>query len=191
MERLSTSRDVAENKLLILYILKKHDIPVGSIDFTNYILNERLMSFMTFQQRVHELIVTDHVNSDTQDGKTYYEITEAGNALLTEMADMLPQTDRNRVDRTLRALRRRTLDERAITAQYIPEDENSGVVRIGLNEGDFSVLSLEIATASKDEASIICRNWKAYAGDIYAGITELLLERRDESDPSSGAPKDV
>lgn len=176
MEKISPSRDVAETKLLILYILDKVNTAIGGIGLTSYVLEERIMRYLEYQQRVHELIAANHIVCSTGDGLPLYEITDSGRALLSGMADLLPDTQRNRVDRTVARLRKKTIDERAVTAVYCPEDEYCGVVRIGLNEGGVQMLSLEIAAASKEEAAAICRNWKEKTVEIYTEIVGALLK---------------
>ena len=185
MERLAASKDVAGHKLLILYILDKLNIAIASIDLTNYILEERLMNFITFQQRVHELILTNHVSSAADDGVTKYMITGGGAGILSEMSDLIPRTEKNRVDRTVRRLSRHVINSRSVKAVYIPSDEHSGIVRVELNEGNLSAMSLEIATASKEEARIICDNWKARTAELYAGIVDLLLSANEEKEQSA------
>jgi len=191
MEKLSASRDVADHKLLILYVLDRLRMAIGSVDLVTYILSERLMSYLSFQQRIHELIVTKHVDRIYGGSGPRYAITGAGAALLAEMVDLLPRTEKNRVDRTLLGLTRQVINARSVVANYTPEDENNGIVRIELNEGDLSALSLEIATASREEARVICDNWKLRAAEIYAGIVELLLEPRDAEPGERDAYEEV
>ena len=182
LERIAESKDVAEHKLLILYILSKLKISIASIELTNYILEERLMSFITFQQRIHELIATNHIRSDAVDGSTKYMITGNGTDLISKMTDLLPLTEKHRVDRTIPILYRRAINARSVKAVYVPEDENRGVVRIELSEGELLLLRLEVATASKQEARMICDNWKSRAADIYARILEQLLNHPQDGE---------
>jgi predicted transcriptional regulator len=175
MEKISSSKDIAENKLLIIFILEKLNIAVDSIALTNYVLEQRLMDYMAYQQLINELINSSHIAGSMTDGHILYSITEKGIELLSVMSGLLPETEKNRVDRTYRTLRRHTLNERAVKAGYTPEDEQKGFVRIELSEGDISMLNLKIATASKAEALAMCKNWKAYAPEIYASIVRLLL----------------
>jgi predicted transcriptional regulator len=177
MEKLSTSKDIAENKLLILYVLSKIDIEIGNIPLTNYLLGQRLMDFLAFQQRINELIESGHVGSAKKDDKISYSITEKGSELLSLMSGLLPETEKNRVDRTHRSLRREMINKRAVTAYFTPEDEYRNVVHIELNEGELSMLSLDIAAASKAEAAAMCENWKTDTVDIYAKLIELLLRK--------------
>jgi len=183
MEKLSSSKEVAENKLLILYILDKIKIDAGGVDLTDYVLGQRLMNFFSFQQYLNELIQSGHVEKLETDGKARYAAAAKGSELLSLMSGLLPETEKNRIDRTFKKLHRRTLNERAVTAEYTPDDEHTGVVRIELNEGDFSLLSMRIATASKADAVAMCRNWKAGAPEIYAEIINLLLGAAREAGP--------
>ena len=176
MEKLSSSKDAAGYKLLILYVLKKINMPVGSLDLVNYILEERLMGYLMFQQRINELIEAKHITVVSGGGKKVYSIADEGLGLLTEMSDLIPRTEKNRVDRTAGKLNRRAINKRSVVADYTPDDENNCVARIGLNEGDLQILNMEIATASKEDARAICRNWKERAVEIYAGIIGLFLD---------------
>ena len=178
MERLSTSRDAAEQKLLILYILSKLSMDISGIELTNYVLRERLMEYLPFQQYVHELVLAGRLSKSAHDGGggNYYAISQAGIALLSGMGDLLPQTEKNRVDRTIAALNRMVIDERSVFADYTPIDEHNGVVCIHLMEGGKYAIKAEIAAASRDEARMMCAHWKERTTEIYEGIINLLLK---------------
>jgi len=176
MEKISTSRDAAENKLLILYILFKVNMAVGSMDLTDYVLEKRLMEFILFRQYINELIGTSHVESVSTGGGPHYAITGKGMALLEKMIDLLPATEKNRVDRTINIFGRQVVDKQSVVACYIPEDEHGGVVHIELNEGRLTLLSMDVSVASRDEARLIMSNWKAGTKEIYSGIIEKLLD---------------
>jgi len=179
MEKISSSKDAAACKLLILYVLEKLNIAAGNIELTGYIIEERLMDFLSFQQRINELTATGHIASVPRDGKTLYGITDKGIALISEMRDLIPCVEKNRIDRTIYKFNRHVINERSVVADYTPEDENKSIVRLELNEGGFVALDLKIAAASKEEARFICNNWKTRAMEIYSGIVDLLLNQPD------------
>ena len=171
MKKLSKSKDIARYKLLILYILKKIDMPVAGVDLTKYILEERLMDFIMYQQRLNELVAANYIAaSDMNNGIIYYSITDAGADLLTQMPDVMAIIDKNCVDRTIRRLIRHSLNERSVSAYYTPIDENSNIVHIELKEGELQIMRLELHAASKKDARTICKNWRSRAAEIFAGI---------------------
>ena len=176
MEKLSSSEDVAKHKLLILYILGKLKISVSGIELADYIINERLMDYLMFRQRIHELAEAGHVSCFRDNGADLYGITAGGEKLLAQMQDAIPGVKKVRVDRTIGKLSRVSMDGRSVIARYVPEDVGRGRVHLELNEGGVKLLSLDIATASDAEAAAIRRNWISRADKIYAGIAELLLE---------------
>jgi len=182
MEKLSTSRDAAANKLLILYILSKLKMAATNIDITNYVLDGRLMEFMLLQQYLQELVEANHISCADSGGGNTYAITEDGARLVSGMKDMLPVTEKNRVDRTIKKLGRSVLDGRSVVARFTPVGENNGSVHMELNEGGISLLSMDVAVASREEARVICGNWRANTQGIYQGIVELLLTQ-----PGTGA----
>ena len=155
---------------------------IGNISLTNYVLEQRLMDFLSFRQRIGELIDSGHVDGSYANDIQNYKITDKGRELLTLMSGLMPVTEKNRVDRTYRSLRRSIINERAVTAFYTPEDEYRNVVRVELNEGEFSILSLNIAVASKAEAIAICENWKSDTAGIYSKIVNTLLNAKESDD---------
>lgn len=175
MSKIFPSKDIAENKLLILYILDKINMPVGSIELTNYILEERLMGFIDFQQYVHELADDNYIKTYSAGGITQYSVTDGGAALIKDMVDLLPGTEKNRVNRTVGKQKRRTINARSVTADYTPDNEKCGVVHLKMIEGEHVLLELNIATASKEEALLICKNWREKTSEVFTGIYELLL----------------
>ena len=188
MSKIYPSKDVAENKLLILYILGRLKTAVKSVELTDYILGERLMEYIDLQQHIHELAEDSLIGAASDGGYTMYAIAEDGKAVLADMSDMLPMTEKNRVNRTIGRLIRGIINARSVAADnvteagargvaadYTPEDENRSVVRVELNEAGTPLMALEVAVASKEEARRMCANWKSNAAEIYAGIVGLLL----------------
>ena len=187
MGKIYPSKDIAESKLLILYILDRLKTAVKSVELTDYVLGENLMEFIDLQQHIHELAEDSLIGAVKDGGNTMYSIADGGAAVLADMSDMIPVTEKNRVNRTVGRLIRAILNARsvgaeyafagkpAVFADYTPDDERRSTVRVELNEAGTRLLTLEAAVASVEEARLICANWKANAADVYAGIIGLLL----------------
>ncbi|MDR3122063.1 MAG: DUF4364 family protein [Clostridiales bacterium] len=58
------SKNIAENKLLILYVLDRAKAAVGSIRLAKYVLEQRLMDYLSFQQHIHELVESGHARRE-------------------------------------------------------------------------------------------------------------------------------
>ncbi|MGI6668867.1 MAG: DUF4364 family protein [Acetivibrionales bacterium] len=55
MNALGSSKEIVRNKLIILYIIKRLDMPVSNPHITRLILENRLMNYFMFQQCFNEL----------------------------------------------------------------------------------------------------------------------------------------
>jgi hypothetical protein len=180
MEKLLRSKDVAANKLIILYVMRKLGVPASNIQLTAYILEQHLMDFFSFQQHVNEMAGDGYLDAVSDAGagggrRLLYRLSKSGAALLGGMEGLLPQAEKNRIDRTVSSIRGRAKDELAVSADYTPLDENRQGVCLRFSEGDLDMLKIELQTASKAAARRICANWKARALDVYAKLVDELL----------------
>jgi hypothetical protein len=190
MEKLLKSKDIAANKLIILYAMRKLDTPVSNIQLTAYMLEQHLMDFFSFQQHVNEMAGAGYLDAVPDAGassgagasagagggrRLLYRLSESGAALLGGMEGLLPRAEKNRIDRTVSAIRGKAKDELAVSADYTPIDENRQGVCLKFSEGDLDMLKIELQTASKAAARQICANWKARALDVYAKLVDELL----------------
>ncbi|MGE5613342.1 MAG: DUF4364 family protein [Bacillota bacterium] len=55
MNPLGSSKEIVKNKLIIMYLLKKLDMPVSNAHITRLVLENRLMNYFMFQQCFNEL----------------------------------------------------------------------------------------------------------------------------------------
>ena len=55
MNSLGNNRQLAENKLILLYIIDKLEIPVSNLQMTKIILENKIMNYFLLQQYLDEL----------------------------------------------------------------------------------------------------------------------------------------
>ena len=78
---LGDSLDLAENKLLVLYIFSKLKFPISNIQVTQIILENNLINYFTLQQYILELVSSDFLNYTTEDEKQRLFISENSNLM--------------------------------------------------------------------------------------------------------------
>ena len=176
VERLEKSKAIAEKKLILLYILSILNNGVNNVDLTKTVLDGRYMDFFALQQYLNELISGGYVSS-VDEPSPLYLISDLGRALIQDMTDLIPTVEKNRINRTIGAIKRHIKDSSAVTADYIPEDENRCVAKLKIEENGRSMLSVEIAAGSKDDARKICKNWEDNTHEIYTKIIEILTSQ--------------
>ena len=176
MERLDKSKSIAENKLILLYILRALNDGVNNTALTSLVLEGRYMDYFTMQQYLNELISEGYISVD-DDRVYFYTITAKGLELLNGMAGLLPAGEKNRIDRSIGAIKKHIKNNSAVSSDYTPYDENRCTVTLKIEENGYCLLSVEVATGSKDDARLICKNWEENTGEIYTKIIDILTKQ--------------
>lgn len=176
---LGSSRELAENKLILLYIIDKISIPINNQQITKIILENRYMNYFLLQQFLNELCENNLLLSKELEGKTFYSITQNGKQTLNYFVNLIPVGIKKRIDDSFLYLKKRIKNETYITADYTPESENEYIVSCKVCEDDFSLIDIKIMVGAKSDARAICENWKNNSQQIYAEIIESLIKKRD------------
>lgn len=85
------SETLAENKILILYLLSIIEKPVNNDSLYRLVLSIQDMNYFYFQQFLIDLQEDKYVVSYEREGIEVYEITEEGRSTLKLTIDMLPR----------------------------------------------------------------------------------------------------
>jgi len=179
MNSLGNNRQLAENKLILLYIIDKLEIPVSNLQITKIILENKIMNYFLLQQYLDELRESNFLSSEQFEGKTLYRITDNGKQTLNYFTNLIPASIRAVIDDAIPSAKSNIRNELLVTADYIPESENEITVSCKVREDKFSLIDLSIAVGTKSDARTICENWKKYSQQIYAEIIESLTRKRD------------
>jgi len=169
---------LAENKLMLLYIINKLDMPVSNLQLTKLIMENNLMNYFFSQQFLNELCDDKLLSSQVIDNKTFYSITDAGKKTLDYLSDLILPVDKEKIDSVLNSSKKKIRNETRITADFIPESENKYIVKCCVHEDNFTLIELTLAVGSRNDAKIICDNWKTHAQNIYPEIIKSLISKR-------------
>ncbi|MCR4434941.1 MAG: DUF4364 family protein [Clostridiales bacterium] len=175
---LGSNRELAENKLILLYIIDKINIPISNLQITKLILENKFMNYFFLQQFLKELCDNHMLKADTIDGKTFYTITQNGKQTLSYFTDHIPPGIKLRIDNSSMDIRKGIKNETHILSDFTPESENAYIVNCSVREDDFSLIDLKITVGTKNDARVICENWKNHSQSIYAEIIESLTRKR-------------
>lgn len=165
---------LAENKVLILYILNKLEKPITNDSLLRLVFAVMDMNYFYFQQFLLDLIERKYVISFEQDGKQVYQITDSGRMTLELTNDIVPGIMKLKVDTTFSNELKETAQEESITAEFTPVNENNYTVTCKINENNNCIFELSVFAGSRDEAKRIVDNWKENAYRIYPEILNSL-----------------
>ncbi|MBR3132551.1 MAG: DUF4364 family protein [Clostridia bacterium] len=167
---------LAENKLLVLYILNKIGKPISQKALLELIVSITELNYFYFQQFLLDLIENNYVIEYEKDGEQLYKITIEGKRAIELTADMIPGILTLKVDNNLKENLEEIEDKFSVSADYTPTDENHFIVKCKIVENNNTMFELQTFAGSKEQAKIIVDNWNNNAEKIYPEILNLLTK---------------
>lgn len=169
---------LAENKVLILYILTLIDNDIRQDDLFKIITSINDINYFFFKQILTDLIDSKLVGTYTKDEPVIKITSEGKNAyILTK--DVLPGILKLKADNIFQKEFTSIENEASIIAEFIPKNENSYTVKCKIVENNETIFEVKSFVGSRDRAKKIVDNWNKNANSIYPKILNLLLKDID------------
>lgn len=175
MKSNSDKNNLAENKVLILYILDKLDKGITNDGLFKIISSINGLNYFYFQQTLTDLVETNLVGSFTKDDEPVIRITSEGKNAFSLTKDILPGIVKLKADRIFEKELSSIKEESSITAEFTPKNENEYTVKCKIVENNETIFEVSIFAGSRDRAKKITNNWQNNASEIYPKILALLL----------------
>lgn len=183
MKLASDNETLAENKVLLLYILNNVKEALTNNNLYKIVLAVVDMNYFYFQQFLLDLITNDYVMHYQNEDKTLYQITDKGKITLELTEDILPGIIKLQVDMNLKGAMEEASDESSIIAEYTPKSENDYNVSCKIVEKNETIFEIKTFAGSREQAKQIVDNWKTYAIQIYPKLIETLTANYAELNP--------
>lgn len=177
MKLASDNETLAENKALILYLLNKVNKPLENTAFYKLLLTFEDMNYFYFQQFLLDLMENKYILKGTSDkNETIYEMTDEGRQAIGLVQDLIPAFTRFQIDNKFKEDLRSIEDEYSITADFIPESENSYTVVCKITENGKVTFEVRTFAGSREHAKSIVDNWKKNAVKLYPKMLKMLTK---------------
>ena len=165
---------LAENKVLLLYIINSIVDDFTDNDLIKMIAEINNINYFYFRDILDDLINSKLVETYTKDEQKLLEITDKGKQSLELTIDNLPGILKLKTDNVLKNRISIVADEKAVTAEYIPESETDYTVKCKIVENNKTIFELTTFAGSNEHAKKIADNWKQNANILYPKILDLL-----------------
>ena len=167
---------LAENKVLILYILDLIDDDIRQDDLFKIITSINNMNYFIFKQVLTDLIESKLVGSYTKEEEPVIKITSEGKNAYILTKDVLPGILKLKADNIFKSEFSSIENESSIIAEFIPKNENSYTVKCKIVENNETIFEVKSFVGSRERAKKIVDNWNENANSIYPEILNLLLK---------------
>ena len=172
----SDDQTIAENKILLLYIISKIKKPISHNELLELVTSIVEMNYFYFEQFLLDLIEDNYIIKYEQDDLQIYEITEEGKNAINLTIDIVPGMLKLEVDSKFKESLDSVKDKFAISAEYSPISERSFSVRCKIMENSSVIFDLQTDAGSGEQAKKIVENWNNNATEIYPKILEILID---------------
>ena len=169
------SAELAENKLLVLYVIKSLRQPISKTQLTEIILENNFINYFTLQQYISVLDTAEFVEYIEKNNKILITITSKGENVLSIFNDRISPIKRDIIDNYISKTIDNIKKELTIHSDYTIEKNNSFVVDLKALEDETLLIDLKISVPTKKQATSLCNRWKENPSDIYTKIVQVLF----------------
>ncbi len=163
-------------KLIILFLLDKVDFPLTNAQISNFILEKDYTNYFNIQQSISELIEAEFVSVETIGHSSHYRITTSGTETLSFFDNMISPAIQEDMVNYLKKNKYSLRDEGSTLSEYFEAKKGEYTVRLRVLEKSESIIDLNIAVPTEEDAAKICNNWRAQSQKIYAYVLSNLLK---------------
>jgi len=162
-------QELAENKLIILYILNRIDMPITGEQINRIISDNNLMNYFYLQQYLNELEESNFV--DLKENK--YVLTEFGLNALKLFFKHIQEKTRKKIDEYIVINKEKFRQESQYVATYYKKSEREYIANLQVVENDIVLIEINLNLVNAQQAKIVCDNWKQKSNDVYNYICLL------------------
>ncbi len=167
---------IAENKIMILYIIHKFKIPLTESQFIQFILEKEFMNYFIFKQHLSELISSQMIEYNTSEKYSFYLITKKGQQTLELFQKLITQDMKNIIDMEIEVKKNQFKKDSEIITNYVMIGEHEYIVYLMAIEKGTPLIDLRLNVGTKEQAEILCRNWKKNSSKYFKKIFDIVTE---------------
>lgn len=168
--------ELAENKLLLLYIFSKIKFPISNNQITQIILENNFINYFTLQQYIAELLSSNFLMYTETENKSRLAITEKGHRVLALFQNRLSQSKLQAIDNYLSNQIENIKKEVTVSADYTIESKDNFIVNLKAYENDSILIDIKINVVSNKQARDLCTKWKNSSSELYSNIINMLIK---------------
>lgn len=174
------SSELAESKLLLLYVLKQIKQPISNTQLTELILEQNLLNYFTLQQYLSELNTSQFIEYQEINSKNVLTITKKGENVLSFFKDRISPSKINIIDSYIKEKIDLIKKELTIQSDYTLGDNNCFIVDIKALEDTTPLMDLQLSVPTKKQAIYLCNKWQENPSEIYTQIINILFNDENQ-----------
>ncbi len=171
----SDEQTLAENKLLILYILSKVGKSITHKELLELVISISEMNYFYFQQFLLDLIEDKYIFKYEKNNEEIYELTTEGKEALRLTIDLLPGILKLEVDSKFKENFDTIKNKFAVSAEYTPITDKDFSISCKIVENANIIFNIDAYAGSREQAKKMVENWTKNAEKLYPKILNIIL----------------
>lgn len=176
----SDNTTLAENKVLILYLLNQIDSDIIEDGLFKIVSSVNNINYFYYKQVLTDLIDSKLVGIYTKDEEPLIKITSEGKNALSLTKEVLPGIVKLKADNLFKKELSTIEEESSVIAEFTPKSENDYTIKCKIVENNETIFEVKTFAGSRERAKRIVDNWKQNVSEIYPKILNLLLDDKKE-----------
>ena len=158
--------NIAKNKLMILYIIKKSNYTITYNQLSNFILMYDFINYFTFVEYYNELKDSNFFTNEKDNAITLSDFSEQ---ILELLEDNIDENVKMKIDDVFTNTSLKDNND----VQIIPLEDGEYLIKLSLNELD-SNFSFNFTVENINEAKKIEKNWKDKNKSLYRQLVGVI-----------------
>lgn len=167
--------DLAENKLLLLYIFHRINMPMNNSHITHIVLENNLINYFGLQQYISELVDSGFLSDTIENKKHLLNITSKGVDSLDFFIKRIPEKKKEVIDKYLETHLDLIKKDISVISEYDIKG-NAFMVRLALKSEDTTLIELKFPVENNSKAQEVSHFWKENYEEIYKKIMNMFNE---------------
>jgi len=163
-------------KLIILYMLNKVNFPLTNNQISSFFLDKEYTTYFTLQQAISGLLDSNFISIESIRNTSYYHITSEGDETLSFFSNKISPAIIDDVDLFLIENKYELRNEVGTISDYYKSTNHDYIVHCQVKEGKTTLIELNLAVPTREEASHMCSNWRDCSQEIYACVMKKLMQ---------------
>ena len=176
---MKNSSQLAESKLIIMYMLYKVNLPMSLSYIQEFALASEYMDYFSLSNYLSELTESEYIIKNIEHNKTTYTISKKGYKTLHLFENLIPSTTKEKINKYVAINKNQIKKDLDIVANFT-ENNNEYTVKCAVYENKTPLMELSLKVASKKYANTICDNWKKDASKYYLSFIKSLLTNEEK-----------
>lgn len=172
---IENTEELAQNKLLLLYIIDKPQTPLSNSEITEFVLENNYMNYFLIQQFLSELVESKFIEYKKYKGKEVYTLLKKGKVALDCFIDRIPKKVKDDINDKFQIKLNNMKRDTQVIGDYYKKQEGEYIVYLKLVENDITLFSLNLNVVTSEQAKMICENWKSKPDSVYQSILKVLI----------------